>query len=233
MFKSIIIGCLTVAVLTTSAFAGDLLIRGEVDIPNEVEVEFSIPLDVIEAIKTSGLSAMVDDKGQLNDLVDSLMGDIASMKGRNLVEIDMGDQGGIAIAVDEADKDNPEEANFIQLDIAPAGDNQPEINLRIPKGILFLGAFIGNQFVEKHGEEFIEMIKQEMMKNCKPSAAPQGSCSKCQAQKCPKDDDYEGDEDDDGDENDEHHEIHEKIQKEVKPDKIIKEILREVLKELN
>ncbi len=227
MYKSIIIGCLALVVVATGAFAGDLLLRGEVDIPNQVQIEFSIPLDVLDAIKTSGLSAMVDDKGKLNQLVDSLIGDLASMKGHNLLEINM-DGHGIAIAVDEVDKDNPEEANFIQLNIDPTGDNEPEINLCIPKGILFLGAFIGNQFVEKHGEEFMDMIKQQMMMNCKPPAAPQGGMGECKDKKCPKDnDDGDDDEDDDDDE------IQEKIKKDVNPEKIIKEILREVLKELN
>ena len=228
MYKSIIMGCLALTILASGAFAGDLLIRGQVDIPGEIEIEFTIPLDVIDALKTSGLSAMVNDKDQLNELVDSLFKDIASMKGHNLVEIDM-DGHGVVIAVDEVDDDNPEEANFIQLQIDPAGDDAPEINLCIPKGIVFLGAFIGNQFIEKHGEEFMDMIKQQMMMNCKPPAAPQGACGECKAPICPKDDDKnDGDDEDDDDD-----EIHEKIQKDINPEKIIKEILREVLKELN
>ncbi len=187
-----IIGCLSLLIFATGAFAGDLLIRGEVNVPDGTEINFTIPLKVLEAIKTSGLSAMVNDKEHLNELVDSLIADLASMKGRDLIEIEM-DGHGISVEVDEVDEDQPEEANFIQLDVSPAGENVPDIKIRIPKGIIFLCTFICNQFIEINGEELFDMIKQQIKMNLKPPISQSGCCGECKVSSCPKDDDDDDD----------------------------------------
>ena len=61
--------------------------------------------------------------------------------------------------VEETNKDEPMRANFVFVDIDP-GNHEAEVSLRLPQGIFFLGSFIGNQFVEAHGKEVMEMIRQ-------------------------------------------------------------------------
>lgn len=236
MFQSKILGCLVVVILSSNAFADDLLLRGKVKVPDGTEIGFSIPVQVLEAIKTSGISALMEDKDQFCGLVDSLMGDIASMKGKSLLEINMGKHGA-SITVDEVDDDSPEEANFIKVDIKPAGDNQPEIHFCLPKGILFLGAFIGNQFMETNGKELLDMLKQQIRMNCMPPQAMEG---KCNAPCCAKNPPCEKMEKEQGDEDREDREekginpdeIQKQIEKEFNPEKIKKMILESILKEL-
>lgn len=228
MFKSTFISCLALLILSTNAIAGNLIIRGEVHVPDGTKISFTVPLDVLEAIKTSGLSAMVNDKETLNGLVDSLIGDIASINGKNLVDINV-DKHGVTVKVDEVDEDQPEEANFIHLNISPAGDNAPDIELRIPKGIVYLAAFIGNQFMEKHGEELVELIKTQIEMNHRPSDKPQVHSDMSKSPGNPKElwDDDNDDQDSDKGEKFAPQEKREEIDAE----KLVKKILEEILKE--
>jgi len=241
MFKSKILVCFAVLTLASSAFAGDLLLRGEVKVPDGTEIGFSVPVQVLEAIKTSGISALMEDKDQFCGLVDSLIGDIDSMKGKNLLEINMGKHGA-RISVDEANDDNPEEANFIKVDVKPAGENQPEVHFSLPKGIFFLGAFIGNQFMEQNGKELLDMLKQQIRMNCMPPQAMEGKCpAPCCAKpsegektpSCEKMENEEGEEQEDVHEEEVNpDEIQKMIEKEFNPEKIKKMILESILKEL-
>lgn len=215
MIKSTILSGLALLILSTNAIAGNLMIRGDIKVPDGTEIKFSVPVDVLEAIKTSGLSAMVNDKEHLNGLVDSLIGDLASINGKNLVDINMGKQG-VSVTVDEVDENQPEEANFIQLNISPANDDAPDIELRIPKGIVYLAAFIGNQFMEKHGEELVEMIKQQIEMNHRPPAHPH-----MQSDTSIHPEDVEHGEDEDEDDS-----------KEDDPEQFVKKILEEIIKEM-
>lgn len=226
MFKSTFISCLALLVLSTNVMASNLIIRGEVDMPDGPKINFTVPVDVLEAIKTSGLSALVNNKEKLNGIVDSLIGDLASVNGKSLVNINM-DKHGVSVIVDEVDEDQPEEANFIQLNVSSTEDDVPDINLRIPKGVVYLAAFIGNQFMEKHGEELMDIIKQKIEMHHKPPVHhevhtemskpvnnPKAVVDKVDPLKLQQ-------------------EIRKEIMKEIDPEKIVKEILKEILKEQN
>jgi len=223
-----IIGCLLVVVLSVSAYAGDLLIRGEVEIPDGPEIRFSVPLQILDALKTSGLSAMMKDREQFNQLVDSLGSDLESMKGKNLLEFKFDDNAAV-ISVDEVDDDSPEEANFLKIDIQPKGDD-PAINISLPKGLFFLGAFIGNQFMEMHGHEFFDILKQQIHMNCMPHA-PMGDI---QAPVCPKASECpqmsQDDKDDEGDKDDK--DEGKKESKKIDHNALKKLIFEAILKEL-
>lgn len=172
MFKSSILSCLIVVSLSSGALADEMLIRGAIAAPDGTEIEFSVPISVIQTLKTSGLSAMVKDKAQFNELVDGLIGDLSSLKGENLVEVEM-EGCGVQITVDEVEGIDPIETHFVHIDIDPAGENQPKIEFRIPNGIFFLGGFIGNQFMELHGKDFMEMFKKQIMAHhAMPPASP-------------------------------------------------------------
>ncbi|MBN2328652.1 MAG: hypothetical protein JXR73_16035 [Candidatus Omnitrophica bacterium] len=249
MFKSSILSCLVVVSLTSGAFAGDLLIRGAAAIPDGTEIEFSIPVQVIEALKTSGLSAIVKDKDRFNELVDGLIGDLCSLEGESLLEVEM-DGCNVQISVDEVDDDNPVEANFVQFDIDPAGENQPDIEFRIPKGCFFMAAFLGNQFMESHGKEIMDMVQKQIMMNAMPPAPPKPAAppEKPDYKKPPREKERKEMKDDDEDDDEEEcekeeirldiekqinpEEIHKHIMKEINPDKIHKLILEAILKEL-
>ncbi len=194
---------------------------------------------------------MMKDKEQFNQLVDSLCADLESMKGKNLLEIKFDDKAAV-ISVDEVDDDSPEEANFLNIDIQPKGD-EPAINISLPKGLFFLGAFIGNQFMETHGQELLNILKQHIQMNCMPHA-PMGDI---QAPVCPKapvcpqmsqedeDDEDEGDKDnedeDDGEDEDREESKDSNLEKSLKelkskdidPEAIKKLIFEAILKELH
>jgi hypothetical protein len=209
------------------ACADALLIRGEIAIQDAAEIEFSVPVCLLEAIKTSGISAIVEDKDGLCERIDALIGDLASMKGEKLFVLEAEDEATIHIWVDEVGGDEAAEANFIMVDIDPAEENEPNISLRLPKGLFFLGAFIGNQLMETYGKEFLEMIRQQIIQSNFPpihSQKPQAPC--CEAQKeCPamapvppahihpK-------------------EMQKEIMKNVDPQKIRKEVLQTIMKEI-
>lgn len=235
MVRSTILGCFVMVALASSAFAGDLLICGDVKAPDGTQIGFSVPVQVVEALKTSGLSAMMQDKDQFNVLVDGLMGDLSSMCGKNLLEISC-DKVRVKVGVAEVGDDNPEEANFVKLDVKPAGENQPDFHFRIPKGLFFLGAFIGNQFMETHGKEILGVIEQQIKMNCMQGMQHVGACNApCCAQKaeCEKAESCEKMKKE-GDEKSEK-EIQKEIEKKVKdvdPEAIKKLILENILKNL-
>ncbi len=245
MMKSKLIGFLAILFVSTGVFAQDMLIRGNINAPDGTNIKFSVPVQVLEAIKTSGISAMMQDKEQFDQIVNFLIDDIRSMVGKNLVEIKFGDKA-ITVGVEEVNGDHPEEANFLNVDIKPAGE-QPEIHFSFPKGIIFLGAFIGNQFMEQHGEEFFDLIKQHIMMNCmSPMPMPMHSCSEeCKEACCAKEQsDSEDVEEEDDDSNDsdeeqaaveeehESEEKHEDMKKEIDPEQLKKQILEAILEAL-
>lgn len=233
MFRSSILGCVVLALVASGAFAGDLLVRGKVAAPDGTAINFSVPVQLLEAVKTSGISALVQDKDKFNEIVDSLMGDLESIKGKNLVEISMGKMGA-RVSVEEAAEDRPEEANFIKVDVKPAERDQPEVHFSLPKGIFFLGAFIGNQLMETYGKDLIELAKQHILTNCMPSMphhVDEGACNAPCCAKKPACEKSEKEESGEGEKELKSEEIREKIEN-IDADKIKELILEKLLKEL-
>ncbi len=222
MTKTTIFSSIMCLVFASSSFAGDLLIRGEINAPDGAEVSFSVPIDVLEAVKTSSLSALIADKEKLNNLVDSVKNDFASMKGKSIIEVNMG-KNGVHVYVDEVNGDEPEAANFIQVDIDPAGNKKPDVHLRFPKGLVFLGAFIGNQLMEQHGEDLLESIKAGIMHK---AMSPPPAHHAPKPEHHPRYEHHEEDENDDGS----HEE--EELTQQINP-KMIRKIVKEILEELD
>jgi len=140
-------------------FAEAMIVRGEITIDNGPNISFSVPVNLLQALKTSGVSAMVENKEELGRLIDSLMGELESMKDNHLLILKANNEVEAHVWVEEANMDEPARANLIFVDIAP-GNQEPEVSLRLPQGLFFLCSFIGNQFVEAHGEEALQMIRQ-------------------------------------------------------------------------
>ncbi len=155
---------LAVATLIFSVFIGDVfadatMVRGNINIDDGPKISFSVPVGLLQALKTSGISALVENKEELCRLIDSLMAELESMKDNHLLIIKAKNEVEAHVWVEETNKDEPMRANFVFVDIDP-GNHEAEVSLRIPQGIFFLGSFIGNQFVEVHGKEVLEMIRQ-------------------------------------------------------------------------
>ncbi|HUU17084.1 MAG TPA: hypothetical protein VMW72_08050 [Sedimentisphaerales bacterium] len=155
---------LAVATLIFSVFIGDVfadatIVRGEINIDDGPDISFSVPVSLLQALKTSGISAMVENKEELCRLIDSLMGELESMKDNHLLILKAKNEVEAHVWVEEANRDEPMRANFVFVNIAP-GNHEPEVSLRLPQGVFFLCSFIGNQFVEVHGKEALGMIRQ-------------------------------------------------------------------------
>ena len=155
---------LAVATLIFSVFIGDAfadatMVRGDINIDDGPKISFSVPVGLLQALKTSGISAMVENKEELCRLIDSLMAELESMKDNHLLILKAKNRVEAHVWVEETNRDEPMRANFVFVDIAP-GNHEAEVSLRLPQGIFFLGSFIGNQFVEIHGKEVLEMIRQ-------------------------------------------------------------------------
>jgi len=147
-------------------FAETMIVRGEININDGSTISFSVPINVLQALKTSGISAMVENKEELGRLIDSLMGELESMKDNHLLMLKAKNEVEAHIWVEEANMDEPARANLIFVDIAP-GNQEPEVSLRLPQGLFFLCSFIGNQFVEARGEEALQMIRQVFLAKIK------------------------------------------------------------------
>ena len=147
-------------------FAEAMIVRGEITIDNGPDISFSVPVGLLQALKTSGISAMVENKEELGRLIDSLMGELESMKDNHLLVIKAKNEVEAHVWVEEANMDEPARAILIFVDIAP-GNQEPEVSLRLPQGLFFLCSFIQNQFVETHGEEALQMIRQVFLAKIK------------------------------------------------------------------
>ena len=153
---------LVVATLIFSVFIGNasadtIIVRGDINIDDGPKISFSAPVGLLQALKTSGISALVENKEELCRLIDSLMGELESIKDNHLLILKVKNEVEAHVWVEEANRDEPMRANFVFVDIAP-GKHEPEVSLRLPQGIFFLGSFIGNQFVERHSKEVLEMF---------------------------------------------------------------------------
>jgi hypothetical protein len=153
------IATLIFSVFIGNAFADAMMIRGDINIDDGPKISFSVPVGLLQALKTSGISALVENKEELSRLIDSLMGELESTKDNHLLIIKAKNEVEAHVWVEETNGDDPMRANFVFVDIDP-GNHEAEISLRLPQGIFFLGSFIGNQFVEVHGKEVMEMIRQ-------------------------------------------------------------------------
>lgn len=163
---------LALAALMFALLAGDVradtaLVRGEINLKDGPEVSFSVPVAVLQALKTSGMSAMVEDKEALGRLIDALMSDLGAMKDEHLLVLKVENEVEAHVWVEQADPDDPMRANCVCVDVAP-GHHEPEISLRLPQGFFFLGSFIGNQFMEAHGKEALKkMIEHSFLAKIK------------------------------------------------------------------
>ncbi|MHC4241063.1 MAG: hypothetical protein ACYSU4_01585 [Planctomycetota bacterium] len=153
------VATLIFSVFIGNAFADAMMIRGDINIDDGPKISFSVPVGLLQALKTSGISALVENKEELSRLIDSLMGELESTKDNHLLIIKAKNEVEAHVWVEETNGDDPMRANFVFVDIDP-GNHEAEISLRLPQGIFFLGSFIGNQFVEVHGKEVMEMIRQ-------------------------------------------------------------------------
>jgi hypothetical protein len=156
--------CLVAATLIFSifisgAFAEAKIIRGDINIDDGPKISFSAPIGLLQALKTSGISAMVENKEELCHLIDSLIGELESIKDNHLLVLRAKNEVEAHVWVEEVNRDEPMRANFVFVDVAP-GKHEPEVSLRLPQGIFFLGTFIGNQFVEEHRKDILETFKQ-------------------------------------------------------------------------
>jgi len=154
------------SVFTGDVFAEAMIVRGEITIDNGPNISFSVPVGLLQTLKTSGISAMVENKEELGRLIDSLMGELESMKDNHLLIIKVKNEVEAHVWVEETNIDEPARANLIFVDIAPS-NQEPEVSLRLPQGLFFLCSFIGNQFVEAQGEEALQMIRQVFLAKIK------------------------------------------------------------------
>ena len=155
---------LVVATLIFSIFIGNasadtIIVRGDINIDDGPKISFSAPIGLLQALKTSGISAMVENKEELCHLIDSLIGELESIKGNHLLMLKAKNEVEAHVWVEEANRDESMRANFVFVDIAP-GKHEPEVSLRLPQGIFLLGSFIGNQFVEEHRKEILDTFRQ-------------------------------------------------------------------------
>ena len=162
--KTIKASWLAIATIIFSVFIGDAfadatMVRGDINIDDGPKISFSVPVGLLQALKTSGISALVENKEELSRLIDSLMGELESTKDNHLLIIKAKNRMEAHVWVEETNGDDPMRANFVFVDIDP-GNHEAEVSLRLPQGIFFLGSFIGNQLVEAHGKEALEMIRQ-------------------------------------------------------------------------
>ena len=153
------VATLIFSVFIGNAFADATIIRGDININDGPKISFSVPVGLLQALKTSGISALVENKEELSRLIDSLMGELESTKDNHLLIIKAKNEVEAHVWVEETNGDDSMRANFVFVDIDP-GNHEAEISLRLPQGIFFLGSFIGNQLVEAHGKEALEMIRQ-------------------------------------------------------------------------
>ena len=162
----LIVATLIFSVFIGKAFADATIIRGDINIDDGPKISFSVPVGLLQALKTSGISALVENKEELSHLIDSLVGELEFSKDNHLLIIKAKNEVEAHVWVEETNEDEPMRANFVFVDIDP-GNHDAEVSLRLPQGIFFLGSFIGNQLVEAHGKEVIEMIRQSLITKIK------------------------------------------------------------------
>jgi len=171
----ILSGCLVISLLgftTTSALAQESIIRAEINPHDGTRISLSAPLSLLETLKMSVPGQLVQDKEEIIRMVDELIGEFDSIRGKDLVRVEGPDK--VRIWVDEANGDNPEDLNFIQVKVQPAGGNQPAVQIRIPKGLFFLISCITDQFFAKYGDEIFAAIRQNIHHPLQPSIPGEG-----------------------------------------------------------
>ena len=150
------------SIFISSAFADARIIRGEINIDDGPKISFSAPVGLLQALKTSGISAVVENKEELCRLIDSLIGELESIKDNHLLVLRAKNEVEAHVWVEEVSRDEPMRANFVFVDVTPSR-HEPEVSLRLPQGIFFLGSFIGNQFVEEHRKDILETFKKMVL----------------------------------------------------------------------
>jgi hypothetical protein len=160
---------LVLSFFTGEIFAETIIIRGEISIADGREICFSAPVGILEALKTSGISALVENKDEFCRLIDALGGELESAKDNDLLIFKAKNEAEAHVWLEEADGDEPMRDNFVFVDIE-AGENEPEVSLRLPQGIFFLSSFIGNQLAEIHGEEVLETMRQSFLMKIREKA---------------------------------------------------------------
>lgn len=156
-------GCLLMLLCgfaATGVVAQESVIRAEINPPDGTKINFSAPLSLLQTLKTSIPGQLVQDRGEIERAVDELISEFDSIRGKDLVRVE--GPVHVRIWVDEANGDNPEDLNFIQVRVQPAGGNQPEVQIRIPKGMIFLISCITDQFFAKYGDEIFSAIRQNI-----------------------------------------------------------------------
>ncbi|MFB3785504.1 MAG: hypothetical protein ACE15F_03955 [bacterium] len=156
-------GCLLMLLFgfaSTGVMAQESVIRAEINPPDGTKINFSAPLSLLQTLKTSIPGQLVQDRGEIEGAVDELISEFDSIRGKDLVRVEGPVQA--RIWVDEANGDDPEDLNFIQVRVQPAGGNQPDIQIRIPKGMIFLVSCITDQFFAKYGDEIFSAIRQNI-----------------------------------------------------------------------
>ncbi len=166
---TVLSGCLLLLLFgfaATGALAQESVIRAEINPPDGTKINFSAPLSLLQTLKSSIPGQLVQDKGAVEQAVDELIGEFDSIRGKDLVRV----EGPIhaRIWVDEANGDNPEDLNFIQVRVKPGDGNQPEVQIRIPKGMIFLISCITDQFLAKYGDEIFSAIRQNLPHHPQP-----------------------------------------------------------------
>lgn len=136
--------------------ADDLLLRAEVSASDGTEIQISVPLCLLELLKTSIPAPVPISKEELSPLIDALMSDLASMKGSDLVRVE--DEDEVHIWIDDVKSNKPEEANFIKVDVHPGDDDEPVVHVCIPKGLIILASHIGNKVLEAHSQELFSQF---------------------------------------------------------------------------
>ncbi len=153
---------LTLCIGSYTAQAGEFVIKAEIHPPDGTEIHASVPVSMFEVLKMSVSSAMVESKETVCQLVDGLIDDLKAMNAKDLLRVDGKVRANVW--VEEIDEAHASDGHAIHVFVRPAGENQPEVEFRIPKGLVMLLVGIHNQFMEKHGEDIIKLIKQSIPK---------------------------------------------------------------------
>jgi hypothetical protein len=198
------------------------LIKAEVQAQDGTEINVSVPLSLLEILKTSFKGPIAISDEEICPLVDSLISDLESLQGQDLVRIENKDN--VRVWVAELDGEHPEQANFIEVNVEPAGEDQPDIQVRLPKGLILLASCIGNKVMELQGQEIFNMIPKPPV----PPAPFEGAPS------WEHEDDHHGDDngDDEEEEMDEDDEDEDEDEETPDPEAMKREMIERMIEEL-
>lgn len=147
-------------IMVSSVSAEDLLIRGKINVNDGTEINISAPICLLEVLKAPIPFLKEEQNNQIKMLVDGICSDIASMKGQDIVKVEGPDK--VRFWVDAVDQNHPEEVNFVKVNVNPAKQDQPKVQVCIPKGVFFLASFIGNTFMQLQGNEILKHLNVPM-----------------------------------------------------------------------